>query len=115
MLENANRDIRRSFHEEEVRQREAGRLGAVVRAIDGLLFQLEELNLQGVDRVPPRLRDQAGAILDILPDQPQDPDFRVRFRVTPMIDVLFRAQEVLFQLRDPNRPSDDEEEEDLPA
>ncbi len=86
----------------------------MVRAIDGLLFQLEELNLQGVDRVPARLRDQAGAILEILPEQRLDPDFRVRFRVTPMIDVLFRAQEVLFQLRDPSRQTDDEEE-DLPA
>lgn len=113
MLEHANRDIRRSVDEEHIRQREAGRLTSVVRAIDSLLFQLEELNLKGVDRVPATLRDQAGAILDILPEQPQDPDFRVRFRVTPMIDVLFRAQEVIFQLRDPNRPA--EEEEDLPA
>lgn len=114
MLEDANREIRRLLHEEEERQREAGRLTSVVRAIDGLLFQLEELNLQGVDRVPAPLRDRAGAILEILPEQPHDPDFRVRFRVTPMIDVLFRAQEVIFQLRDPSR-TDEEEEEDLPA
>ena len=114
MLEDANREIRRVVREEEARQREAGRLSSVVRAIDGLLFQLEELNLQGVDRVPARLRDRVGAILEILPEQPEDPDFRVRFRVTPMIDVLFRAQEVLFQLRDPDRQLDDEDE-DLPA
>jgi hypothetical protein len=38
---------------------------------------------------------------------------RVRYRVVPMMDVLFRAQEVLFRLRDPRRAlyeAEDEEE-----
>ena len=37
----------------------------------------------------------------------------MRYRVVPMMDVLFRAQEVLFRLRDPRRAlyeAEDEEE-----
>ena len=104
MLNEANREIQRLLLGEELRHRQAGRLIAVVRAIDSLLFQLEEQNLQGVDRVPAGLRDRAGAILDVIPDKPaQDEGFRVRYRVVPMMDVLFQAQEILFKLRDPER------------
>jgi hypothetical protein len=74
----------------------------VVHAIDNLLFELEELNLEGVDRVPNRLRDRAGRLLNMVPE-PDDPEFRVRHRVVPMMDVLFHAQEILFKLRDPAR------------
>lgn len=110
MLRDANREIGREQRAQRRRRRELERLGTVIHAIDDLLFQLEELNLRGQDRVPARLRERAGAILEVLPPQPQDPDFRVRYRVTPMMDVLFRAQEVLFQLRDPERPQEDEED-----
>lgn len=109
-LQNANRDIGRELSADRHRRRQAERLGTVIHAIDDLLFQLEELNLRGQDRVPATLRERAGAILEVLPPQPQDPDFRVRHRVTPMMDVLFRAQEVLFQLRDPARPQDEDED-----
>lgn len=109
MLENANRAIHASIRDETVRQNRARRLDEVVHAIDDLLFQLEDLNLQGVDRVPARLRERAGAILQVVPD-PQDDEFRIRYRVMPMMDVLFRAQEIIFRLRDPNRPADDEED-----
>ena len=110
MLEEARRDIRAGRREADRRRRDGERLAAVVRALDGLLFQLEELNLKGVDRVPSGLRDRVEAILDTLPAQPDDPDFRVRYRVVPMMDVLFRAQEIVFKLRDPDRP---EGEDDL--
>lgn len=115
MLGDASRDIGKLEVADRVRRRQADRLARVVRAIDALLFQLEELNLRGQDRVPARLREEAGAILQTLPEQPEDPDFRVRYRVTPMMDVLFRAQEMIFQLRDPDRPPDDEEEDRLGA
>jgi len=110
MLENANRDIHASIRGEALRQNKARRLDEVVRAIDDLLFQLEDLNLQGVDRVPARLRERAGAILRVVPDAPADHDFRIRYRVVPMMDVLFRAQEIIFRKRDPDRPIEDDEE-----
>jgi len=110
MLADAKRDIDRLYRDAVVRRRRQARIRGVVRAIDDLLFELEELNLEGVDRVPARLRERAGQLLDLVPD-PEDPDFRVRHRVVPMMDVLFRAQEILFKLSDPSRlnyPDDDE-------
>jgi hypothetical protein len=85
----------------------------VVHAIDDLLFQLEDLNLKGVDRVPAVLRERAGQILNAVPSREEYEVLRVRYRVVPMMDVLFRAQEVLFRLRDPRRSTyDDEDGED---
>jgi len=88
-------------------------LDRVVHAIDDLLFQLEDLNLKGMDRVPATLRERAGRILDAVPGREEYEALRVRYRVVPMMDVLFRAQEVLFRLRDPRRAlyeAEDEEE-----
>ncbi len=83
------------------------RVTALVRAIDDLLFALEDLNLQGIDRVPAPLRHRASKILHVVPDP--DEQMRVRHKVAPLIDVLFRAQELLFQLRDPSRIAEAEE------
>src|SRR5262249_32087367 len=88
-------DLRRRWRQQQ--------LDRVVHAIDDLLFQLEDLNLQGVDRVPATLRERAGHILDAVPSRQDYECLRVRYRVVPMMDVLFRAQEVLFRLRDPRR------------
>jgi hypothetical protein len=116
MLADAKRDIDRLYLDAVVRRQRHACIRGVVHAIDDLLFELEELNLGGVDRVPSRLRERAGQLLELVPD-PEDPDFRVRHRVVPMMDVLFRAQEILFRLRDPSRPGypDDEELQDLEA
>jgi hypothetical protein len=116
MLADAKRDIDRLYLDAVVRRQRHASIRGVVHAIDDLLFELEELNLGGVDRVPSRFRERAGQLLELVPD-PEDPDFRVRHRVVPMMDVLFRAQEILFRLRDPSRPGypDDEELQDLEA
>jgi hypothetical protein len=114
MLQDANRDIERLCQEDLRRRWRLQQLDRVVHAIDDLLFQLEDLNLQGVDRVPASLRERAAQILDAVPGREQYEHLRVRYRVVPMMDVLFRAQEVLFRLRDPRRAlyeAEDEEEE----
>jgi hypothetical protein len=113
MLEDANRDIQRLCQEDLRRRWRQQQLDRVVHAIDDLLFQLEDLNLQGVDRVPATLRERAGQILDAVPNREEYENLRVRYRVIPMMDVLFRAQEVLFRLRDPHRAMyiDEDEEE----
>jgi hypothetical protein len=103
MLEDANRDIQRLSQEDLRRRWRMQRLDRVVHAIDDLLFQLEDLNLQGVDRVPAVMRERASQILDAVPGREEYEVLRVRYRVVPMMDVLFRAQEVLFRLRDPLR------------
>jgi hypothetical protein len=105
MLEDANRDIQRLCQEDLRRRWRQQQLDRVVHAIDDLLFQLEDLNLQGIDRVPANLRERAGQILDAVPNREEYESLRVRYRVVPMMDVLFRAQEVLFRLRDPRRGS----------
>ena len=116
MLADAKKDIDRLYRDAIARRRRKARIRGVVHAIDDLLFELEELNLEGVDRVPSRLRERAGQLLELVPD-PEDPDFRVRHRVVPMMDVLFRAQEILFKLSDPSRLNypDDDELQDLEA
>jgi hypothetical protein len=111
MLQEANREIRRAARDARRRDR-AERLTSVVRAIDDLLFSLEDLNLRGVDRVPTALRNRASRLLELVPEpDPEDASFRVRYRVVPLMDVLFRAQELLFRARDPDRPRDEDEEE----
>src|SRR5947209_1307518 len=110
MLEDANRDIQRLCQEDLRRRWRQQQLDRVVHAIDDLLFKLEDLNLQGVDRVPATLRERAAQILDAVPSREEYENLRVRYRVVPMMDVLFRAQEVLFRLRDPRRSTYDDEE-----
>jgi hypothetical protein len=82
----------------------------VIQAIDQLLFELEELNLSGVDRVPSSIRDRTTRVLAYVPVE--DPEeVRVRFRVVPLMDTLFHAQELVFRARDPSRPAEVGEEE----
>ena len=103
MLQEANRDIQRLCQEDLRRRWRQQQIDRVVHAIDDLLFQLEDLNLQGVDRVPAVLRERAGQVLNAVPTREEHECLRVRYRVVPMMDVLFRAQEVLFRVRDPRR------------
>ena len=113
MIDQANRDIA-AFERAEAERRFHSRQHAdTVRAIDAVLFQLEDLNLQGVDRVPAVLRRHAGRILEGLPAAESEEDaeaLRLRYRVMPLMDVMFHAQEVLFRLRDPERITEQDEE-----
>ena len=115
MLQDANRDIQRLWRADMRRRWRLHQLDRVVHAIDELLFQLEDLNLQGVDRVPATLRERAGQILDAVPGREEYEAIRVRYRVVPMMDVLFRAQELLFRLRDPRRALYEAEDEEAAA
>lgn len=105
MLEDANRDIRRLGELDLQRRWRERQVDRMVHAIDGLLFQLEDLNLRGVDRVPADLRRRAALILGAMPGAEQPECLRVRHRVGPMMDVLFRAQEILFRLRETHHRS----------
>jgi len=95
-------------------QSENEQLTAIIRAIDELMFALEELNLQGIDRVPARLRERAGELIERVSARPapvetrNDP-FRVRYRVVPMMDVLFDVQDRVLRLRHPIRIPDPED------
>lgn len=112
MFEDANAAIHDAGRREIVRRARQGWYPTLVHAIDDLLFELEELNLQGVTRVPGRLRDRSQALLSLIPEG--DPEeLRIRQKVTAMMDTLFYAQELIFRAKDPSRPEyhgDDEEE-----
>jgi hypothetical protein len=104
----ANEALRRS------RRSETERLSSIIRAIDELMFSLEELNLQGIDRVPARLRERAGALIELVlarpaPAEVRTDPFRIRYRVVPMMDVLFEVQDRVLRLRNPIRITDPED------
>jgi len=110
LYEDANRAIWSAYRRSEQRRANRGHYPALIQAIDQLLFELEELNLSGVDRVPSSLRDRSSRVLAYVPVQ--DPEeIRIRFRVVPMMDTLFRAQELVFRAKDPSRPAEADEEE----
>lgn len=110
MINDANTEIAHLQFLAESRHARLDRLDRVVRTIDRLLWELEDLNLQEVDRVPVGLRERAQAVLEGLPQMEGYEDLKIRYRVVPMMDALFRAQEVLFRLKHPTMPFPDEEE-----
>jgi hypothetical protein len=63
MLETASREIRRAAEAAEDRRQEAARLPALVAALDDLLFELEELNVRGIARVPDAGRRRAAELI----------------------------------------------------
>jgi hypothetical protein len=112
MFEDANAAIHAAGRREVVRRAQEGWFPSLVHAIDELLFELEELNLQGVTRVPGRLRVRSQAVLSLVPEGGSE-ELRIRQKVPAMMDTLFYAQELIFRAKDPSRPAyqgDDEEE-----
>ena len=119
-LADVNREIAYSDHMRRTQRSETDRLTSIIRAIDELMFSLEELNLQGIDRVPARLRERAGALIELVLGRPapapaevrSDP-FRIRYRVVPLMDVLFEVQDRVLRQRNPIRITDPEEQMEM--
>jgi hypothetical protein len=113
MIADVNREIEIADRRSSQRS-EHDRLTAIIRGIDELMFSLEELNLQGIDRVPARLRERAGELIDLACARPAPVElrtepFRIRYRVVPMMDVLFDVQDRVLRLRNPIRIADPED------
>jgi len=113
-IADVNHEIEASDAMRRGRRSETERLTAIIRAIDELMFSLEELNLQGIDRVPARLRERAGALIELVlarpaPAEVRTDPFRIRYRVVPMMDVLFEVQDRVLRLRNPIRITDPED------
>jgi hypothetical protein len=110
LYEDANRAIWSAYRRSRRRRAAIGHYPALIEAIDQLLFELEELNLSGVDRVPGSLRDRSSRVLAFVPVE--DPEeVRIRYRVAPLMDTLFHAQELVFRAKDPSRQVEVDEEE----
>ena len=113
-LADVNREIEHSDRTRRMQRTENERLSTIIRAIDELMFSLEELNLQGIDRVPARLRERAGSLIELVlarpaPAEARSDPFRIRYRVVPMMDVLFEVQHKVLRLRNPTLIADPEE------
>lgn len=113
-LADVNREIENSDRQRRLQRSENARLSAIIRAIDELMFSLEELNLQGIDRVPARLRERAGSLIELVlarpaPAEARSDPYRIRYRVVPMMDVLFEVQHQVLRQRNPIRISDPED------
>jgi hypothetical protein len=116
-IADVNREIEVSDQQRRSQRSETERLTSIIRAIDELMFSLEELNLQGIDRVPARLRERAGALIELVlarpaPTEIRSDPFRIRYRVVPMMDVLFEVQDRVLRLRNPIRIVDPEEQQE---
>jgi hypothetical protein len=114
-IADVNREIEFSDRIRRSQRSENERLTTIIRAIDELMFSLEELNLQGIDRVPTQLRERAGALIELVlarpaPVEARSDPFRIRYRVVPMMDVLFEVQHRVLRLRNPTRISDPEDQ-----
>ena len=116
-IADVNREIEVSDAQRRNQRSENDRLTSIIRAIDELMFSLEELNLQGIDRVPARLRERAGALIELVlarpaPAEVRSDPFRIRYRVVPMMDVLFEVQDRVLRLRNPIRIADPEDQQE---
>lgn len=113
MIADVNREIEIADRS-RLQRSEHEQLSSIIRSLDELMFSLEELNLKGVDRVPARLRERAGALIEAVcarpaPVETRNEPFRIRYRVVPMMDVLFDVQDRVLRLRHPARISDPED------
>jgi hypothetical protein len=117
-IADVNREIEVSDRQRRSQRSENERLTSIIRAIDELMFSLEELNLQGIDRVPAGLRERAGALIELVlarpaPTEVRSDPFRIRYRVVPMMDVLFEVQDKVLRLRNPIRIADPEDQAEI--
>jgi hypothetical protein len=108
VIDRTNHDIRSSLRREAGRRGERRRRSTLLHSIDGLLWELEELNLRGRDRVPARVRRQSEAIFASIAG---GGELEARFRVPAMMDVLYLAQELIFKEGNPDYRGEDHDEE----
>ena len=113
MINRTNHDISSLARRDAGRRGERRRRSTLLSSLDGLLWELEELNLRGRDRVPARVRRQSDAIFASIAG---GDGLEARFRVPAMMDVLYLAQELIFKESNPDyRGEADEADEDETA
>ena len=109
MIDRTNHDIRVTAGRDAHRRGAKRRRDAMLRTIDRLLWELEELNLRGRDRVPARVRRQSETIFGSIRGATE---LEARYRVPAMMDVLYLAQELIFKEDNPEYRGEGEDEEE---
>jgi hypothetical protein len=87
----------------------------MLEATDRVLWRLEELNRDGVSRIPKRVRTEVREVVGAMPDRVSEP-LRDIGQVQDTLDSVFEVQERLFRWRYPDwHDFDPEEVDDLVA
>ena len=73
----------------------------MLKATDGILWRLEEMNRDGVKSVPKRVREQIREVVEEMPEHVREP-FHDATGVQEVLDSLFEIQERLFRWRYPD-------------
>jgi hypothetical protein len=83
----------------------------MLEATDRVLWRLEELNRDGVSRVPRRVRAEVRAVVGTMPERMSEP-LLDNGHVQDTLDSLFEVQERLFRWRYPDWHDFDPDEVD---
>jgi hypothetical protein len=83
----------------------------MLEATDRVLSRLEELNRDGVTRIPPRVRTEVRELAGAMPGRLSEP-LRDTGQVQDTLDSLFEVQERLFRWRHPDWHDFDPDEAD---
>lgn len=81
----------------------------LLEATDRVLWQLEEMNRDGVKNVPAPLRAELRDVVEAMPGHIREP-FRDESPVQETLDSLFEVQERLFKWRFPDWDDDEPDE-----
>jgi hypothetical protein len=98
MLSDANREIRHRIELEEGRRQAAARRAMPLAYIDGLVAELEELNLSGIKDIPADFLAALHHLGDLLPPQ-AGPPVQWPAGVRQALDQCFELQEALRRQR----------------
>src|SRR5256884_3766720 len=107
MIDEANLAIRRL--QDRIRSENERRYAfyRMLHATDRVLWQLEEMNRDGIATIPLDLRDTIREELTEIPPPVIDV-FRDTEVVQEVLDSIFEVQERLFQWKDPSHESEEE-------
>jgi hypothetical protein len=100
LMAQANAEIRAAQERHQVQRAEDWRRGRPIAFIDGLINDLEMLNLKRVSRVPISYENRLGQLRVLLSDTAvasgQLEKLRTRIGIAKLMDALYAIQEVLF-------------------
>jgi len=111
MIDNTNNSIEHQISSLRRANRRRYAFQHMLEATDKALWRLEEMNRDGVQTVPKRVRTQLRQVVATMPNHVREP-LRDSGQVQDTLDSLFEVQERLFRWRYPDWQDWDPEEGD---